>query len=69
MAGTRIHKKFLVSGTSGSETITLIKSLEEMKAIMKIVKSLDDSIILIKGVIETIENKTKNREIGSLVCY
>ena len=69
MAGTRIHKKFLVSGTSGSETITLIKSLEEMKAIMKIVKSLDDSIMLIKGVIETIENKTKNREIGSLVCY
>ena len=69
MAGTRIHKKFLVSGTSGSEAITLIKSLEEMKAIMKIVKSLDDSIILIKGVIETIENKTKNREIGSLVCY
>ena len=69
MAGTRIHKKFLVSGTSGSETITLIKSLEEMKAIMEIVKSLDDSIMLIKGVIETIENKTKNREIGSLVCY
>ena len=69
MAGTRIHKKFLVSGTSGSETITLIKSLEEMKAIMKIVESLDDSIMLIKGVIETIENKTKNREIGSLVCY
>ena len=69
MAGTRIHKKFLVSGTSGSETITLIKSLEEMKAIMKIVKSLDDSIMLVKGVIETIENKTKNREIGSLVCY
>ena len=35
---------------------TLIMSNGEMKDIMKIVKSLEDSVLLMKGVIETIQN-------------
>ena len=37
--------------------------------IMKIVKSLEDSVLLIKGLTQTIKNETKNKEVDSLVCY
>ena len=38
---------------------TLIISNKEMNDIMKIVKALEDSDILLKGVTKTIEQKTK----------
>ena len=39
----------------------LIISNEEMEDIMKIVKSLEESGLLIKSVNETIKNETKNK--------
>ena len=38
-----------------------------MKDIMKIVTSLKESGVLIKGIIETIENETKEQRVGFLV--
>ena len=51
------HKKMFVSGGT-----TLIISNEEMNDIMKIVKSLEESGLLIKGVCETIKNEVKERK-------
>ena len=51
-----IHKIILASGTYGSGTIILIISNKEMEDCMKIVKSLKDSGLLIKGYTKTIEN-------------
>ena len=45
----------------GSGTTTLIISNEKMNDIMKIVKSLDESGLVIKGVSETIHNKGKTK--------
>ena len=41
---------------------TLIISNEEMNDIMKIVKSLEESGLLIKGVSETIKNEAKEQK-------
>ena len=49
-----IHKKMLGSGTT-----TLIISNEEIEYIIKIVKSLKDSCLLLKIVSETIQNEAK----------
>ena len=46
----------------------LIISNEEMKDIMKIVKSLEESGLLIKGVSKTLENETKNKKVDFLTC-
>ena len=56
-----IHKKMFGLGMS-----TLIISNEEMDDIMKIIKSLEESALLIKEVSETIKNKakTKNKKEG-----
>ena len=43
----------------GSGTTTLIISGEEMNDVMKIIKSLEESGLLIKGVSETIKNEAK----------
>ena len=43
----------------GSSNTTLIISNEEMNDIMKIVKSLDEFGLLIKGVSETIKKEAK----------
>ena len=48
-----IHKK-----TLGSEARTLIISNKEMRAIMKAVKSVEDSHVL----------KRKNKRVGFLIC-
>ena len=50
----------------GSGTTTLIISNEEMNDIMKIVEALEDSKILLKGVIKTIKNKAKEQKVGFL---
>ena len=47
-------------------TTTLIVSNEEMNSIMKIVKSLEESGLLIKGVSDTVENQTKEQKGGLL---
>ena len=46
-------------GTSGSGTTALIISNEEMKDIMKLVKSLEDSGLLIEAVTKITGNETK----------
>ena len=50
----------------GSGLSTLIISSEEMNDIMKIVKSLEEPGLLIKGVSKTIKNKIKEQKEGSL---
>ena len=50
----------------GSGITTLIISNEEMNYIMKIVKSLEESTLLIKGVRGTIQNETKKWKGGFL---
>ena len=54
-----IKKKMLGSGTT-----TLIISNDEMDDILKIVKSVEDSNILLKGVSETIQHKAKEQRGG-----
>ena len=54
-----VHKKMFGSGTT-----TLIISNEEMNDIMKIVKSLEESGLLIKG--QTIKNEAKEQKGGFL---
>ena len=53
-ATTGIHKKMFGSGTT-----TVIVSNEEINDIMKMVKSLAESGLVIKGISETIKNKAK----------
>ena len=50
----------------GSGFTTIIIYNEEMEYIMKIVKSLAESGLLIKGVRETIKNEAKERKGGFL---
>ena len=60
-----IKKKMLGSGAT-----TLIISNDQMDDILKIVKSLEDSGVLLKGVSETIQHmKLKNKEEDFLVSY
>ena len=63
-ADARIHKKILGSGRNNN--ITLIISNDEMDDILKIVKSLEDSGKLLKGVSETIQNEAKEQRGGFL---
>ena len=56
-ADARIHKKFLGSGNT-----TLIISNDEIEDIVKIVKSLEDSGLLLKGLTETIQNEVKEEK-------
>ena len=58
---TAIYKKMFGSGVTA-----LIISTEEMIDFMKIVKSLEKSGLLIKGVNETIKNKAKEQKEGFL---
>ena len=58
-----IHKKMLWSGH-----MTLIISNEEMNDIMKMIKSLEEYRLLIKGVSETIKNERKNNKVDFSEC-
>ena len=60
-ADARIHKKILGSGTTA-----LTISNDETKDIIKIVKSLEDFKLLLKGDIETIQNEAKEQKRGFL---
>ena len=55
-ADAGIHKKIW---ESGNNTTTLIIANDEMEDIIKIVKSLEDTGLLFKGVSETIQNQAK----------
>ena len=59
-ADAGIHKKILGSGNT-----TLIKS-NQIKDIIKIVKSLEDSGLLLKGVTETVQTEVKEQKGGFL---
>ena len=48
---------------------TSIISNEEMDDIIKIVKLLENSGLLIKGVSERIKNKVKKTKVHFLACY
>ena len=68
-ADTGTHKKMLGSGRRHSSSsalhnnaTTLIISNNEMEDIIKIVKSLEDSALLLKGVTETIHNEVKEQK-------
>ena len=56
-----IKKKMLGSGTT-----TLIMSNDKMNDIIKIVKSLEDTRVLLKGVSETIQHEAKEQRGGFL---
>ena len=60
-------KKILKSGCSSAlKTTTVIISSDEMKDIIEIVKSVEDSGLLLKGVSETIQNEAKEQKGGFL---
>ena len=59
-ADARIHKNILGSGNM----TTLIISNNEIEDIIKIVKSLEDSGLLLEGVTETIQNEVKEQKGG-----
>ena len=73
-ADAGIHKKILGSGCRHSSSAshnhpsstTLIISNNEMEDIIKIVKSLEDSGLLLKGVTETVQNEVKEQKGGFL---
>ena len=62
-----IYKKMFGSGRPSdltSQVTTLIISNEEMNDFMKIVKSLEESGLLVKGVSKTTENEAKEQKRG-----
>ena len=67
-ADAGIHKKILGSGHNNNTT-TLIISNNEIEDIIKIVKSLEDSGLLLKGVTETVQNEVKEQKGGFLSMY
>ena len=56
-ADSAIQKKIY-----GSDTATLIIANEEMEDIIKIVESLEESVLLIKEISETIDNEAKEQK-------
>ena len=61
---TGIQKKIF-----GPDITTLTISNEEMNDIMKIIKSFEDTGLLIKGVGETIENEAREQKRGFLDMF
>ena len=62
-----IKKKMLDSGATKSVgTTTLIISNDEINDIIKIIKSLEDSGVILKGVSETIQHEAKEQRGGFL---
>ena len=53
----------------GSGVTTLIISIEEMNDIMEIVKSYEESGLLIKGISKIVKNEAKEQKEDFLVCY
>ena len=66
LAGMSAADAVIQKKVYGSSTTALISSSEEMEDIMKIVKSLEESGLLIKGIRETIINKAKEQKVRFL---
>ena len=64
-ADSRIHENILGSGHNNNIT-TLIISNDEIEDIIKIMKSLKDSGLLLKRVTETVQNEVKEQKGGVL---
>ena len=64
-ADAGIHKKLLVSGNM----TTLIISNNEIEDIIKIVKYLEDSGLLVEGVTETVQNEVQEQKGGFLSMF
>ena len=64
-ADAGIHKKILGSGHNNNTTTPKISN-NEMEDIIKIVKSLEDSGLLLKGVTETVQKEVKEQKGGLL---
>ena len=60
-ADAGVHNKIFESGNT-----TLITSNNKLGDIIKIVKSLEDSDLLLRGVTETVQNKIKEKKWGFL---
>ena len=60
-----INKKIL---GSGNHTILIISN-DDMQDLLKIVKSLEDSGILLDGITETVKNEVKEQKGGSLSMF
>ena len=58
-----IQKKIHGSGVTKVAAVKLIIEQEDMKGIMKIIKALENSGILLKGVSKTIKNETKEQKV------
>ena len=67
-AETHTHKKILgsVNPSSSHNNTVLVISNDKMEVIIKIVKSLEDSGLLLKGVTETVQNEVKEQKEGFL---
>ena len=65
-ADAEIHKKILGSGHNRPWSTTLIISDDEMEDMIKIVKSLEDSGLLLKGVSQTVQNESRKQKGGFL---
>ena len=63
MSGS-IQKKIHGSGATKGAGVKLIIEQEDMNDIMKIIKALENSGILLKGVSKTIKNETKEQRGG-----
>ena len=63
-ADAGIHQKILGSGHNSNITLTI--SNDEIEDIIKIVISLEDSGLLLKGVTETVQNEVKEQKGGFL---
>ena len=61
-ADAGIHKKLVGSGNN----VTLIISNNEMEDLIKLIKSLEDSGLLLNGVTETVQNEIKEQKGGFL---
>ena len=71
-ADAGIHKKkILGSGEykQNNNITTLIISHNEMEDIIRIVKSLEDSGLLLKGFTETVQNEVNEQNEDFLLCY
>ena len=74
---TRENFPGLVSNLTSSEEgavrwgkgFTLLISNEDMNGNIKIIKSLEDSAVLSNGIIETVKDETKNKNVDHLELY
>ena len=69
LAGMSAEDAAIQKKIYGSGSTVLIVSNEEMENIMRIVKSLEQLRLLIKGISETIKNEAKEPASGFSQCY